>query len=120
MVTNNIQLAVLTKRQRDQQRQQMAQAAHNAQATLNAILWLSIKRNAANAVVEEDEALDGNGETSPSLPIDGPVVLTLPISDLKKVPGNFGLTLQENDDDTISVIAILTKPKSNIILPGEG
>ena len=106
--SNNIQIA---KRLHKHQQQQMAQAAHSAQFTLNAILWQMIISQQNTVEAPEDE----NEES-----IFEPVMLTLPISDLQKIPGNFGLTLRQNKDDTISVIAILTKPKSNIILPGGG
>ncbi len=109
MVAPTNRIVQLSKRMRDQQKHQMAMVAQNAQFTLNAILWQIIK-NMAKRSMGEDEEFDESLDTT----------LTIPCEDLKKIPSNFGLTLKQNDDDTLSVIAILTKPKGNIILPGDG
>ena len=112
MIARNerMQISTITKRVRDQQKHQMAQAAHNAQFTLNAIFWQVIKNMSKNSIGEDEEFDESLNAT-----------LTMPCEDLKKIPANFGLTLKQNEDGkTLSVIAILTKPKSNIILPGSG
>lgn len=102
----------IRKRLAQQHAKSMAQVQRNAQRTLNAILWQLITENAQLA---EDE--DGTPDDTPH----GPPMLTIPCADLKKVPANFSLAMKQNpDDDTISVIAVLVKPKSNIILPGDG
>lgn len=98
----------INKRLAQQHAKTLAYAQHNAQKTLNAILWQLIVETAKKGLEEGEEAPDG------------PAALTIPLSDLKEIPANFALTLHKNDDDSISVLAVLVKPKSNIILPGEG
>ena len=109
MIARNDRMQI-PKRLRDQQRQRAAQHQHSAQKTLNAILYQIIIRKAEKELGEIPEG------TFPTL--------LIPIADLQAVPVNFGLTLKAEEDDegnkTISVSAILVKPKSNIILPGGG
>ncbi len=102
----------IRKRAAQQHAKRMAQIQHGAQRTLNAILWQLITQNTQLA-----EGEDGVPDDTPH----GPPMLTIPCADLKEVPANFSLAMKQNpDDDTISVIAVLVKPKSNIILPGDG
>lgn len=74
------------------------------QATFNAVLWGIIKGGAQSADPE----------------VEGDAVLKLPRADLEQIPANFGLVLTHNDeDDTISIRAVVMKPKGNIIVPGD-
>lgn len=101
----------IPKRLRDQQRQM---AAHNVQVlqdTLNATLWLTIKGNAHLAAERAGEEID----------LAADVVMVLPRSALDDIPSNFGIRVEHDKEaETLSIIAMLVKPKSNIILPGGG
>lgn len=100
---NNIKRAKQQRRQASRQAaQHRRRAAQQAQITLNAILW--------QIITEHAEPTEDEVETTP--------VLTVPLSEIKNVPANFGLTIKANpEEDTLSVFAGLVKPKSNIILP---
>jgi len=83
--------------------QQTAVAKHRqGQMLLNAALWQLVRSMAASKIEDFDESLDAT--------------LTLPRDAIEQVPANFALKI-ESDDDSVSVIATLVKPKSNIILP---
>ncbi len=97
----------IRKRLAVQHNKTMMVAQQNAQRTLNAVLWQIITKNTKR--VDPDAFADG--ESPPA------AAITMAFEDLKDIPAGFGLTLQKNDDETLSVIAIVTKPKSNIILP---
>ncbi len=100
----------ICKRLAAQHNKTMVQVQRNVQNTLMSVLWHLIRQSAVESLPE--------GEEVPDVP---PAVL-IPVSELQEVPANFGLTLQSGEDEagnkTVSVIAVLVKPKSNIILPG--
>lgn len=97
----------IRKRLSQQHAKSLAHKQQQAQVTLNGVLWQIITKNT-------ELASDGDVE-------DAPAMLTIPCADLKEIPPNFGLTIKKNvEDETISIIAVLIKPKSNIILPGSG
>ena len=109
MIARNERMQIRKRLAQQHMKTQVA-VARNVQKTLNAILYQIIIRKAEKELGEIPEG------TFPTL--------VIPIADLQAVPVNFGLTLKAEEDDegnkTISVSAILVKPKSNIILPGGG
>ncbi len=103
MITRNTRTQIRKNLAKAHQRT-MVRQQHTVQATFNAVLWGFIK-----------------GEAMKSDPdAEGDAVLSLPRADLEQIPANFGLVLAHNKEtDTISIRAVLTKPKSAIILPGD-
>ncbi len=105
---------MIARNERNQVRQRRAnhsaaiQAKQKAQATINAVLYTIIKQSAEAAEdqpeVEEGEQLDA--------------VLTVPITELDKVPVGFGISVKwDTEAGTIALKATNKKPKSNILLP---
>ena len=94
----------IRKRLAKAQAQTIAHKQHVVQTTFNAVLWSIIK-----------------GEAMKSDPdAEGDAVLKMPCADLEQIPANFGLVLTHNkEDESISIRAVLMKPKSPIIVPGD-
>ena len=96
----------IRKRLVQQRKQTEAFAIQNARKTIAVVLWKLITMEAESA----DEEIQ-----------DGTASLTVPVEDLECVPANFGLNLRLNQDEgTLTIGAVLLKPKSPIILPGDG
>ena len=91
----------IKKRLVKQHQQTMVAKHRSGQDMLNAVLWGLVKSMAKSQVEDYDEASDS--------------VLTLSKENLGDVPANFGLKI-ESDEDSVSIIATLVKPKSNILL----
>ncbi len=95
----------IRKRLAQQHAKTLAHVQRSFQKTLYAVLWQMIRKNT-------DDALEDG------LPDDADAVLTVPIEDMESIPANFALKLTQNPaDKTVSIVATLAKPKSNILLP---
>ena len=71
-----------------------------AQMTTNAVLWRIID--------QQERPLDEDDN-----PVEGPMVLMVPHEELKSVPANFGLQVDQTPEGTV-ITAGLVKAKSSI------
>lgn len=77
-----------------------------AQMTTNAVLWQIIKQSAPR---------DDEGQ-----PLEGDPYMMIPHEELKNVPTNFSLEVNQTSEGTIiTAKTVEVKVKSNIILPGK-